>query len=91
MAPGRMDGSKPLAAHPDWWPDMAAPWPMPNCDMDACWLLWWLLSEGGGGVLQTAVSASDQILGLLGGMGMPDLPSSTVELLPALLLRWCDR
>jgi hypothetical protein len=34
------------------------------------------------------VSARDQIFGLLGGMGMPDLPSSTVALLPALLWWW---
>jgi hypothetical protein len=83
MAPGRMAGSKLLAAHPDWWPPMPDDaWPIPNWLMDEWWLLWW---EDGGGVLQTAVSANDQILGLLGGMGMPDLPSSTAELLPALL------
>ena len=71
---------------------MLPAWPMPNWLTEEWWLLWWLLREDGGGVLQTAVSAKDQIFGLLGGMGMPDLPSSTVELEPArllLLLWWC--
>ena len=93
IAPGRIEGSKPLAAQPDWWLAIApaAAWPMPPnwpIDDEWWWLLWW---EDGGGVLQTAVSARDQIFGLLGGMGMPDFPSSTVELLPALLLWWRAR
>ena len=90
IAPGRIEGSKLPVAHPDWCPPMLPAWPMPNWLMDEwwLWLLWWLPSDEGGGVLQTAVSARDQIFGLLGGMGMPDLPSSTVALLPALLWWW---
>ena len=34
------------------------------------------IEETGGGVLQTAVSAKDQIFGLHGGIGIPDLPES---------------
>lgn len=34
------------------------------------------IEETGGGVLQTAVSAKDQIFGLDGGIGIPDLPES---------------
>ncbi len=90
IAPDRMAGSKPLAAQLDWW--LMAAWP--NCWLMAeCWLVWRLLNEeAGGGVLHTAVSANDQIFGLLGGIGMPDLPSSTDPGAdPLVAVRWCDK